>query len=64
MNNLDDNELRRLVEVCQQFIIDNRISCPEATIEDRVYENAPDLIGTICEIIGYYEYPDDDSEEG
>ncbi len=60
MNGVD---LSRLLEVCEQFIIDNRISCPEAVMEDRVFENAPDLIGTIAEIVGYYEYPDDESED-
>jgi hypothetical protein len=60
---MSDIDTHRLIEVVRDFIITNRISCPEAVMEDRVLENAPDLVGTLCEIMGYYEHPDDDSEE-
>jgi len=50
----------KLWEVCQKFITTNRVSCPEATCEDRVYENAPNLVEDIAEIVGFYKYPDDE----
>lgn len=59
---MNDIDLHRLAEVVQDFITANRISCPEAVMEDRVFENAPDLIGTLAEIVGYYEYPEDTFE--
>jgi len=58
MKSLSKKDL--LWEVAAKFIIDNKISCPEATAEDRVYENAPNLVFEIAEIVGYYEYEDDD----
>jgi hypothetical protein len=33
---------------------DNRVTCPEATVNDRVYENAPDFVYAIAEIVGYH----------
>lgn len=49
-----------LWELAAKFIIKNKVSCPEATGEDRVYENAPDLVYEMAEIVGYYEYEDDE----
>jgi hypothetical protein len=51
-----------LYELCRAFIEKHRISCPEATAEDRVYINAPELVESIADIVGYYSYPDDDDE--
>jgi hypothetical protein len=43
-----------------KFIVDHRISCPEAIHQnDEVIANAYDLIEHLCEIVGYYEYPDE-----
>lgn len=50
----------KLWELAAKFIIDNRISCPESTAEDRVYENSPELVYEIAELVGYYEYEDED----
>lgn len=50
----------RLFSLCRKFIDDNRISCPEATAEDRVYENAPDFVEEVAKLVGFYVYPDDD----
>jgi hypothetical protein len=57
------SDLNRLQEVCQRFIIDNRISADEKCMEEGVLENAPDLLMTLVEILGYYEYPDDSVDE-
>lgn len=48
-------------EQCKKFIEENRISCPETIGQcDHVIENAYDFIERICDIVGYYEYKDDD----
>ena len=40
--------------VCQQFIHNQNISCPEAIMQnDNVLENAPDFIEEICDLLGY-----------
>ena len=50
----------QLYNVCKKFIEHNRISCDEAIAQcDWVIENAYDLIGDICNIVGFYE---DDEE--
>ena len=54
------SEANDLISVVYKFIQDNKISCPEATANDSVYENAPDLVYNLAQIIGYYEYPEDD----
>lgn len=49
-----------LYALCRAFVEKHRVSCLEATIEDRVYENAPDLVGDIAKIVGFYRYPEED----
>jgi hypothetical protein len=53
-------ELIALWNVCYNFVQDQHVSCPEACCEDRVYEHAPYLVEEIADIVGYYEYPEDD----
>lgn len=53
-------EMAKLWALCAKFIADNHISCEETVCEDRVYENAPNLAGDIAEIVGYYDYPEDE----
>jgi len=49
-----------LLDLCEKFVNDQRISCPEAVYQtDRVIENAYDFITEVCEIVGYYEYPEE-----
>lgn len=48
--------------IARKFIDDNRVSCPEACCEDRVYENAPELVEKLADVVGYYRYPDEDPE--
>ncbi len=52
-------DLGRLLMVCRAFVNDHRISCPEATCGDRVYEHAPELVEKIADVIGYWVDPDD-----
>jgi hypothetical protein len=61
MNEPSQAELIALWRVCQNFIHDRHVSCPEACYNDRVYEYAPDLVEDIANIVGYYEYPEDES---
>ncbi len=49
----------KLTVIAREFIEANRVSCPEATAEDRVYENAPDLVEKLADVVGYYQYPED-----
>lgn len=53
-------EMAALWNVVAKFIDKNHISCAEATYEDRVFENAPNLVEDLCEIVGYYDYPEDE----
>lgn len=46
--------------VARDFINKHHISCPEATGEDRVYENAPLLVEALADVVGYYEYPENE----
>lgn len=56
-------ELLRVRAVAARFIEEHKISCAEATAEDRVYINAPLLVEDLAEIIGYYKYEDEDDDE-
>lgn len=58
-----DNQLQQLWDMVAEFINDKHISCPEVTCEDRVSEDAPDLVANMCEIVGYYDYPEEKPEE-
>ena len=45
----------------EKFIDEQRISCPETISQsDRVIENAYDFIEQLCDIVGYYEYEDEE----
>ena len=51
---------KELWEVCEKYINDHRIDCPEDICQsDDVILDAYDFIGDICEIVGYYEYPEE-----
>lgn len=49
-------EALEVYAIVKKFIQDNKVSCPEATTNDSVYENAPELVYDLAEIVGYYEY--------
>ena len=52
-------QARKLVDHCEQFIQDQRISCAETVYQsDRVIENAYEFIEGVCDHVGYYEDPD------
>ena len=45
----------KLFEICQKFIYDNHITCPESILQcDQIMENAPDFIEEICNHVGYF----------
>lgn len=48
-----------LVKHCEQFIQDQEIHCAETVYQmDHVIENAHEFIEGVCDIVGYYEDPD------
>lgn len=51
-----------LYALCRAFIEKHRISCPEATAEDRVYEHAPELVAEIAQVVGFFPNDDEDDE--
>jgi len=54
----------QLWEVCRNFIEEQQISCAEAVCQsDRVILNAYEFIEKICDIVGYYQYPEMDEDE-
>jgi len=44
-----------LWDLCERFIAKQRVTCPEATCEDRIYENAPEFVEQIADVVGYLE---------
>lgn len=59
----EDQAADPLYALCRAFIEKHRVSCPEATCEDRVYEHAPELVEKIGKLVGFYRYPDDDDDD-
>jgi hypothetical protein len=58
--NLTQKQLKALGKIVTKFVDDHHISCPESVAQnDEVIENAYDLIESLSEVVGYYEYPDD-----
>lgn len=46
--------------LCEKFIRDNQISCPESVYQcDHVIEHGYAFITEVCEIVGFHEEPDD-----
>lgn len=51
----------KLHEIVQTFVDKHRISCADAIAQnDRIIEGAYDLIEDLCNVVGYYEYPEED----
>lgn len=46
--------------IAREFITENRVSCPEATTKDKVYENAPELVEKLGGVVGFYRDPEGD----
>jgi hypothetical protein len=53
-------ELMALWKVCKDFVEKQQVSCEECCCEDRVYEEAPNLVADIGNIVGFYQYPEDE----
>lgn len=51
--------LVKLETIAREFIAENRVSCAEATASDRVYENAPELVEKMADVVGYHRDPED-----
>ena len=51
---------KQLLSLCQKFILENEISCPENIYQsDRVILNSQEFIEKICELVGYAEVNED-----
>lgn len=48
-----------LEAIARSFIDTHHVSCPEATANDKVYECAPELVEQLANVVGYYQYPED-----
>lgn len=52
---------KELYDLCVKFIQDNEIGCPEVIYQsDRVVEKSYELIESICDIVGYHQFTEDD----
>lgn len=51
-------DLAKMKAIIANFIEENKVSCAEATVEDRVYENAPKLVEDLAKLVGYHKYDD------
>lgn len=53
---------KQLFALCEQFILDNKVTCPEAIYQtDRVIENAYEFIEEMCNLVGYAEFKDEEN---
>ena len=49
--------------LCEKFIKDNEISCPESIYQcDHVIENAHEFIEEICKEVGYFIYEEEEED--
>lgn len=52
------SHLTKLETIAREFIAENRVSCAEATTNDRVYDNAPELVEKLADVVGYHRDPE------
>lgn len=56
-----DEKAAKVHEIVQAFIVKHRISCPDSIGQvDRIITDAYDLIEDLCNVVGYYQYPEED----
>jgi len=49
-----------LFQLCKKFVDKHKISCADAVHQsDRVQEDATNFIEDVCEIVGYWEWDED-----
>lgn len=54
-----------LWKIVEDFIKEQRIYGPETIGQsDRVIENAYDFIEDLCDVVGYWNFEDEDEDEG
>jgi predicted nuclease of restriction endonuclease-like RecB superfamily len=54
-----DEHPKALMKLCEKFIEDNEISCPESVYQcDHVIEHGYEFIKKVCEIVGFYKHKD------
>lgn len=56
----DFEKMLEVYALVSLFINEHRISCSEATAEDRVYENAPEFVESLANVVGYFKYEDEE----
>lgn len=60
INNANNEAMRRLWDLCEKFVIEQKIICPESIYQcDNVMENSLEFISKVCDIVGFH----DDIEE-
>ena len=59
----DFEKMIHVYAIVNIFIQEHQISCPEATIGDEIYENAPTLVEELANVVGYYKHPDDEDDD-
>lgn len=53
----------KLTAIVRAFVEKHCISCPETIHQtDYVIENAYSLIEELCDVVGYYQHPDDSED--
>lgn len=62
---MDRNDVAiSVLEIVEDFIKKQEIACAETIWQtDWVIENAYKLIEDLCEVVGYYDYGDEDENE-
>lgn len=51
----------QIVQIVKSYIEKHEISCAESIYQrDKIWETAPELVEELANIVGYYEYPEDD----
>jgi hypothetical protein len=53
-------EMAALWNLVYRYIESHQISCEESVYKDAVYETSPDLVADMGNIVGFYEYDDEE----
>lgn len=60
----DAHDRKLLFNLCETFVRDNEITCPEAIYQmDHVISNAHEFIEEVCNIVGYASHRDHGDED-
>ncbi len=59
---MSNNQKQKMLwKLCENFISNLEIGSSETIYQsDKIYEESPDFIRSICDIVGYHEFPEDE----